>query len=282
MPAELLTDPPGIACEFSDGRQKRWLSDGTGDPALVADLLTGLAQKVHPHGMVNAPGTVDAYLIGLRDIAVFMAGRGVRGGAGALTRAVLAEYWMQAGGKQESTTRAMLAAYDDVTGALDPGVRALVNGRHFTPWPSDNPLVPYDQQQWERLQGVCRRIADDAFAAHRRALAAAAGWPRPAAGRVERRQPALAAGPARPAEHPAGRRAPGHVPRVGQQHGGVRTAFTELFPGVGVVNAYRVLLGSYCGVVPDGIADLDIGDIDWAGTPRSCSAMSKDAPRPNR
>ena len=50
-----------------------------------------------------------------------------------------------------------------------------------------------------------------------------------------------------------------------QQHGGVRTAFAELFPGVGVVNAYRVLLGSYCGVVPDGIADLDIGDVDWAG-----------------
>lgn len=28
MPAELLTDPLGIACEFTDGRQKRWLSDG--------------------------------------------------------------------------------------------------------------------------------------------------------------------------------------------------------------------------------------------------------------
>ena len=126
MPAELLNDPPGIACEFSDGRQKRWLSDGAGDPALVADLLAGLAGQVHPHGTVNAPGTVDSYLIGLRDIAVFMTGRGVRGGAIALTRAVLAEYWMQAGGMRESTTRAMLAGYDTATGALDPGVRALV------------------------------------------------------------------------------------------------------------------------------------------------------------
>jgi hypothetical protein len=50
---------------------------------------------------VDAPGTVDAYLIGLRDIAVFMAARGVRGGANALTRAVLAEYWLQAGGMRE-------------------------------------------------------------------------------------------------------------------------------------------------------------------------------------
>ena len=32
-----------------------------------------------------------------------------------------------------------------------------------------------------------------------------------------------------------------------------------------MVNAYRVLFGCYCGVVPDGIADLDIGDLDWAG-----------------
>jgi hypothetical protein len=98
MPTELLNDPPGIACAFSDGRQKRWLSGGAGDPALVADLLTGLAGQVHSHGTVNAPGTVESYLIGLRDIAVFMTGRGVRGGAIALTRAVLAEYWMQAGG----------------------------------------------------------------------------------------------------------------------------------------------------------------------------------------
>ena len=64
MPAELLNDPPGIACAFSDGRQKRWLSGGAGDPALVADLLTGLAGQVHPHGTVNAPGTV--YLPGAR------------------------------------------------------------------------------------------------------------------------------------------------------------------------------------------------------------------------
>ena len=181
MPAELLTDPLGIACEFSDGRRKRWLSGGAGDPALVADLLTGLAQKVHPHGTVNAPGTVDAYLIGLRDIAAFMAARGVRGGATVLTRAVLAEYWMQAGGN------AGVDHPDDAgrltttpPARLDAGVRALVDGRRYSPWPSGNPLEPYDQRQWEQLQGTCRRIVDDAFAAHRRALAAAAAGRDPA------------------------------------------------------------------------------------------------------
>ena len=29
--------------------------------------------------------------------------------------------------------------------------------------------------------------------------------------------------------------------------------------------AYRLLLGVYTGIVPDGVAGLGIGDIDWAG-----------------
>ena len=265
MPAELLTDPLGITCEFSDGRRKRWLFDGAGDPALAADLLAGLAARVHPHGSVNSPGAVHSYLIGLRHITVFMAARGVRGGAGALTRAVLAEYWMQAGGMRESATRAMLAGYDDATGALDAGVRALVDGRHFTPWPSGDPLMPYDQQQWQQLQDTCRRIAGDAFAARRRALAAAAaghdpgqaGW-----SGDNLRWLLVHGGPLSTVQVAA------HLGVSRQwvtRHGGMHTAFTELFPDVGVVNAYRVLFGCYCGVVPDGIADLDIGDIDWAG-----------------
>ena len=49
------------------------------------------------------------------------------------------------------------------------------------------------------------------------------------------------------------------------KRGGIRAALTDLFPNAGIVIACRVLLGSYCGVVPDGIADLGIDDIDWAG-----------------
>ena len=265
MPAVLLADPLGIACEFSDGRRGRWLPGGAGDPALVADLLAGLAGKVHPHGTVNAPGTVESYLIGLRDIARFMSARGVRGGATALTRAVLAGYWMQAGGMRESATRLMLAGYDTATGALDAGVRALVDGRRYTPRPSGDPLVPYDQQQWAQLQGTCRRIVNGAFAEYRRALAAAAaghdpqqaGWN---GGNL--RWLLVQHGPLSTLQVAA------HLGVSDvwvQQHGGVRTAFAGLFPDAGVVNAYRVLFGSYCGVVPDGIADLGIGDIDWAG-----------------
>lgn len=47
--------------------------------------------------------------------------------------------------------------------------------------------------------------------------------------------------------------------------GGVRAACEELCPAVEVTAACRLLLGMYSGIVPDGIAGLGIGDIDWAG-----------------
>src|SRR6266702_5132427 len=102
MPAEVLTDPLGIGCEFSDGRRRRLLVGESGAPDLASDLLTGLAGLVWPHGELDAANSVGVYLTGLRDICRFMAAREAAGGAAALTRAVLAEYWMQAGQIHES------------------------------------------------------------------------------------------------------------------------------------------------------------------------------------
>src|SRR5437870_1481472 len=91
------------SCWCSRYRPRRWLMGDASDPGLIGDLRAGLAGLVHPHGTVDAAGTITSYLIGLRDIAAFMAARGVAGGAAALTRAVLAGYWMQAGVMREAT-----------------------------------------------------------------------------------------------------------------------------------------------------------------------------------
>ena len=124
MPAELPGDPVGISCAFSDGRRSRHVVVPPGPLPLVCDLLTGLAGLVHPHGPVDVPGTVTDYLAGVRDLAGFLRAREARGGAGALTRVLLAEYWMQAGWRHESATRRMLAAADAATGVLRfPGAR---------------------------------------------------------------------------------------------------------------------------------------------------------------
>ena len=42
-------------------------------------------------------------------------------------------------------------------------------------------------------------------------------------------------------------------------------AVQAVFPHLDVLIAYRLLFGIYSGIVPDGIADLVIDDIDWAG-----------------
>ena len=83
---------------------------------------------------------------------------------------------MQAGGSDESVTRRMLASFDSAGegGALQPGARALAAGRHFKARPSSSPLVPYTQEEWDRLHQACRDDVDEAFARHRQALRSAA------------------------------------------------------------------------------------------------------------
>jgi hypothetical protein len=267
MPAELLADPAGISCLFSDGRRYRRAVAGIEPAVLAGDLLTGLTAMIHPHGSIDSPATVNSYLVGLRDMAGFMEDRGAVGGAGQLSRGLLAEYWMQAGRFRESATRRMLVSFDTVNGggALQPGVRALADGRHFATRPPSSPLVPYGQQEWERLHQVCRQAADEAFAEHRQALKSAARGQDPRIGgwtADNQRWLLMRLGPSSDQQIGAYLGCGGTWVN---RRGGIRAASDELFPDVGVVIAYRLLLGIYTGIVPDGIAGLGIGDIDWAG-----------------
>ena len=267
MPAELLENPVGISCVFSDGRRlRRTVAAGPG--TLVRDLLEGLAAMVHPHGSVDSPATVDGYLHGMADMARFMRGRGADGGAGQLSRALLAEYWMQAGHRCESATRRMVVSFDTARGGgtLQNGVRELAAGRQFEPQPSTSPLVPYTPEEWERLHEACRQAVDEAFARHRRALKSAGRGQDPRDGGwtpANKRWLLMQAGPLSDVQ--AGKYIGRSATWVARRGGGIRAASEELFPGVNVVIAYRLLLGIYTGIVPDGITGLGIGDIDWAG-----------------
>ena len=266
MPAELLEDPPGISCVFSDGR--RYRRTVAAEPAkLVRDLLGGLVRLVHPHGSVDSPGTVIAYVQGIADIARFMRERGAGGGAAQLSRRLLAEYWMQAGDVRESVTRRMLVSFDAASGgdALHPGARALAAGRHFAVRPASSPLVPYTEEEWGRLHQACRDDVDEAFARHRQALGLASRGQDPRDGGwtpANKRWLLIRTGPLSDVQ--AGEYLGRSATWVGRR-GGIRAASDELFPGVNVVIAYRLLLGIYTGIVPDGVAGLGIGDVDWAG-----------------
>ena len=64
MPAEVLNDPPGISCVFSDGRQAKVLLGDTASPQLAQDLLTGLADS----GEVSLILTTGGTGVALRDV----------------------------------------------------------------------------------------------------------------------------------------------------------------------------------------------------------------------
>jgi hypothetical protein len=74
---------------------------------------------------------------------------------------------------------------------------------------------------------------------------------------------------------------------VARRQSGFQEVSADLFPTLDTVIAYRLLFGIHSGIVPDGIEDLTVSDIDWAGdasillsyVKRRTSAESLNLPR---
>jgi len=81
MPAEVRNDLPGISCVFSDGRRATVILGDAASPRLARDLLTGLAELIHPHGTVDSAGTVRHFTRALCAMDSALAARGFAGGA---------------------------------------------------------------------------------------------------------------------------------------------------------------------------------------------------------
>lgn len=267
MPAAVVDEPLGIECSFSDGRRFRWTLKDPKCPALARDLLAGLAGLIHPHGRVDSPSTVNVYRVGLLHMLGWMSDRGVTGGAATLTRGRLAEYWVGTDALRESTTRAVLAGVDNVSGVLQPGVRELVDGRAFHASPRRVPLQPYTETEWARLIRICREIVKASYAGHLAARAGASRGRDPRDGEwLEENLAWLMCRDGPMSEQMFADYVGGGVtqPRVSAacRLPQVRAA---LFPGTDTAFAYRLLFGAYTGVVPDGIDGLGLAGVDWAG-----------------
>jgi hypothetical protein len=265
MPAAISEDPLGIECVFSDGATARFDLDGLPNPRLAVDLLVGLVELIHPHGTVDAAGSVGHYVQSIRDMTRKLAATGFTGKAGDLRRARLAEYWIGASGPREACARRMLQAFHAVTGELAADVVELAAGRAFNPQRNHRQLPPYSEAEWDRLVQTCRTIVDESYAAHQQALAGAERGRHPRVGgwTPENLRWLLARmGPVS---------STGFGAEVGcsqgalQQRGGFCQASAEMFPTNDTLIAYRLLFGAYTGIVPDGVDDLGVEDIDWAG-----------------
>src|SRR5712691_8212648 len=174
MPATVTCDPPGISCVFSDGSQAAFTLSDPPCPQLARDLLDGLAGLIHPHGTVDAAGTAEGYVRGLKLMTGALAERGFTGGAGQLTRAMTAEYLMAAGQTWEGYARGLLRGLASAgEGRLAPAVSELAAGRAFSAPHARHPLDPYSETEWTRLITACQRVIDDAYARHKQGLSAA-------------------------------------------------------------------------------------------------------------
>ncbi|MBF6302939.1 hypothetical protein IU459_36305 [Nocardia amamiensis] len=265
MPATLIEDRLGIACVFSDGSTARFALDDLPCPELTRDLLVGLVELIHPHGTVNAAGSVLHYVQSIRHLARYLAAREFTGGATDLRRAQMAEYWMSAPGPKEACTRRLLHGFQLAGGRVDPRLAELAAGRSFNPQRNHRQLPPYPEADWEKLTGVCRAIVDESFARHKRGLAAAARGRHPNDGGWTEDNLLWLWTRIGPAGIAAFGEHTGCSGTAARQRGGVVEASRDLFPDLDVVIAYRLLFGIYSGIVPDGIDDLVTDGIDWAG-----------------
>ncbi|MGH4011378.1 MAG: hypothetical protein ACRDTH_24980 [Pseudonocardiaceae bacterium] len=256
MPAAIVEDPLGIDCVFSDGATARFDLDGLPNPRLAADLLVGLVELIHPHGTVDAAGSVGHYVQSIRDMTRKLAAAGFTGRAADLRRARLAEYWIGASSPREACTRRMLQAFHEVSGELAVDVAEFAAGRAFNPQRNHRQLPPYSEAEWDRLVQTCRTIVDESYDAHQQALAAAERGQHPRVGgwAPENLRWLLARlGPVSSTDFGA---EVGCTQSAVQQRGGFCRASAEMFPTNDTLIAYRLLFGAYSGIVPDGIDDL--------------------------
>ncbi|MEG8184611.1 hypothetical protein GZH49_39900 [Nocardia terpenica] len=268
MPTQVLDDPLGLSCVFSNGSRAEFDFAGLPNPRLARDLVAGLVELIHPHGSADSAGTVDVYAGALRAMVRALAEQGFTGGAGELRRGQLAQFWMAGPRRLEAATRGLVEGYARSGGVLGEGVLQLAAGRHFNIQPNRRPLPPYPEVEWQRLTELCRQQVDDSYAAHRRALEAVQHGCHPDQGGwtwgnfcwlLARLGPVGTQGvvDALGLTYAAFRYRGGADPCIQAQQ--------DMFPHLDAMIAYRLLFGIYSGIVPDGIADLQVGDLDWAG-----------------
>ncbi|MFE5847851.1 hypothetical protein ACFQ7N_40140 [Streptomyces niveus] len=266
MPARVVDQPLGIECVLSNATTVSISFGECPNPTLARELLSGLVELIHPHGRVDAPSTVERYVNAARAMVKTLDAGGFSGSAAELSRARLAEHLWGVSHQAEAACRRMLTVFDEHVQVLRPEVRELVRGRAFNRTVARAPLAPYGEREWQHLQEACRAVVQESYTAHQRALAAAedgqdprdGGWTEPNVHwQLVHRGPTTAA--------EIGTELGWSTPWVCEKVPTLRWATTALFPDVSTTLAYRLLFATYTGIVPDGVDDLSVEGLDWAG-----------------
>ncbi|MCX4591709.1 hypothetical protein OG819_18800 [Streptomyces sp. NBC_01549] len=269
MPATVMHEPLAVRFFLADGSEWTARLAGLPNQQLAEDLAQGLAANAHPHGEIKAKRTASTYAVAVRQMVKKLSEAGFTGPASELTRAVLMRYWMASSHGRERDTRRLLKGYDAVTGGLRPEVRAYLEGGQVQARPRYRPNQAYTDSEWERLEATFRGVVDDSWKRHKRILALAKTGTDPKTSGLSREEDVawlmLRDGPLSYEN--------GYLTYLGIESWGpgdgayrvVRQVREDLFPTRTVQISYALLFGIYSGIVPDGINDLGLEDVDWAG-----------------
>ncbi|WP_043267205.1 hypothetical protein [Streptomyces sp. CT34] len=271
MPAIVIEEPLAVRFVLRNG--STWTADlaGLPNPQLARDLAVGLAGCAHPHGGIGAENTARRYAASVRQMVKKLAKMGFVGSAAGLTKALLLRYWMAGTHECECGTRIVLKAMDEENDCLRPEVRALLEGHAVLPHPPVGSYEAYSDGEWERMHSACRRVIEDSRARQSQMLKAAEAGQDPRESRRHSEDDIayllLRDGPMSGLAYREYIK--GYVRRRAEGPDGTYAALRRvreaLFPTPRVQTAYRLLFGMYSGIVPDGIADLELGDVEWAG-----------------
>jgi len=268
MPATMVEDPLAVRFVLRHGKIYTAQLAGLPNPALARDMAMALCASTHPHGGIGAVTCAKRYAVSARMMVRELTKAGFTGTAADLTKTELVRYWRWGTHERECDTRMLLKALDEWTGCLQPEVRAMLEGRAIVPHPEVGSYVAYTDSEWDRMQAAFRSIVDTAWQQHRAMTRLAEGGRDP---RVSRAHSMVDVAWLMRRDGPLSALAyftyiKGYVAkRPTASYALARQVREELFPTPRVQTVYRLLFGMYCGVVPDGIADLEVGDIEWAG-----------------
>jgi hypothetical protein len=254
MPAVVEAVPLAVVFTFPGGHVHCGFLGDLPDPVLAGDLAAALAAAAHPHGPIRTRSVARQYCTTVRRFARDLHEQGFAGPLTALSPATVIGYWLACDFHRERRLRAVLAAFEQARGGLDPQVLAHLAGRRINQITKSTPNQPYSDMEWKTLAAACDATITAARAAHRQALRDLAEDPG-TDGQVLR----LLTGRG-PSETAA-------VCALLPEAGRARTvqAHRALFPDGHTAFAYLTLFSMRTGIVPDGIDTLRLDDFVRTG-----------------
>jgi len=267
MPAEVEYQPVRVRFVFSDASTHVVRLDGLACPALVGQLAVGLANLAHPHGGLNAAKSVIEYRTRIGQLVRWLDQAGFTGTAADLIPAHLVGFWRSVSAECEATTRRLLRSVDRHAVPLRADLREYLAGPALQPKRRNafEPLNPYTDGEWQRLTACCARIIATSREAQRTAVAAAARGQDPAVADWSPDNVLWLLYQSGPMTKLQAARRIGISPSTVWKYGGVTAPGGDLFVTADVAMAYRLLLGATSGIVPDGLDELRLADVDWSG-----------------